>query len=84
LPQRKPDIGGELVEPLYQSHLTISLSTKVDTGPCELTKVADSCEHDLARRLRIHPALDQFSGPKLDVQRQLLVDLLIEWDAPQP
>ena len=39
---------------------------------------------DLASGLRIHAALDQLARAHLDVQRDLLIDLLIERHSPQP
>jgi hypothetical protein len=62
--------------------VSISLASKVDAGAPESTGVTDSREHHLARRLWVQPLLNQFERPHLDVERQLLVDLLVDWYAP--
>ena len=84
LPERVRHIVSELLEPLCQSHLSISLSAKVLAGPFELPEIADPRQHDLARGLRVHAALDQLARAHLDVEGELLVDLLIERHTPQP
>ena len=84
LPQRNRHVVSDVVEPLCQSHLAISLSAKVLARPFELPEVADARQHDLARDLRIHPALDELARAHLDVEGELFVDLLVERHAPQP
>jgi hypothetical protein len=53
---------------LCQSHLTISLSAKVDACPFELPEISDARQHEITRRLRIHAALDQLARAEFDVR----------------
>jgi hypothetical protein len=62
--------------------VSISLASKVDAGAPESTGVTDSREHHLARRLRVQPLFNQVARPHLDVEGDLLVDLLVNWDTP--
>ena len=78
------DVVSEVFEPLCQSHLPISLSAKVLARPFELSEVADARQHDLARDLRVHAALDQFARAHLDVEGELFIDFLVERDPPEP
>ena len=82
LPQRNGDVVSEVFEPLCQSHLAISLSAKVFARAFELSEVADARQHDLARDLRIHAALDQFARAHLDVEGELFVHFLVDAHAP--
>jgi hypothetical protein len=49
-----------------------------------LSKVTDSREDDVAGGARIKTAIDELTCPEFDVEGKLFVDLLIEWNTPQP
>jgi hypothetical protein len=82
LPEGVGHVVSELLEPLGQSHLSISLSAEVFARPFELSEVAYARQHDLARGLRVHPALHQFTRPHFDVERELLINFLSDADTP--
>ena len=84
LSQCNGHVVSEVFEPLCQPHLTISLSAKVLAGPLELAEIADPRQDDLARDLRVHPALDELARAHLDMKGEFFVDFLIERHAPQP
>lgn len=84
LAKRKLQIVHELFEPKGHAHFTISLSAKVRHCAFEAREVAQATRRQVAGGLRIHAALDELARPHLDVQRELLVDLLIDRDAPEP
>ena len=84
LPERELEIVPELFEPARQAHFTISLSAKVEHRPFEARDVAQPADRQFARDRRVHAARDELARPHLDVQGELLVDLLIDRDAPQP
>ena len=84
LPERVRHIVPELFEPLCQPHFSFSLSAQVFARAFELSEIADARQHDLARGLRVHAALDQFARAHLDVELELFVHFLVERHAPQP
>ena len=84
LPQRERHVVSQLFDPSSHPHLALSLSSQVYTCPFELAEIADTRQHGLASRFRIHPALDQLAGPHLDVQGELVVYFLIERHTPEP
>jgi hypothetical protein len=84
LPHRESHIVPQLFEPLCQSHLSISLSAKIYTGPFELTRITNPREHHLARDPRVHSLLDQLASPHLDMERDLFIDLSGDVDTPKP
>jgi hypothetical protein len=38
----------------------------------------------ISRGLRIHPALDELAHAQVDMQRELFVHFLMQWNPPQP
>ena len=72
LAKRKLHIVTQLFEPLAESHTAVSLSSEVDAGFLDDCDVAHTLERELARRLGIHSAADQFARPQLEVQRNLV------------
>jgi hypothetical protein len=72
----------KFLEPERHSHLTISLSAKVGHRPFEARDVTEAADCQLAGGFRIHAACDELACSHLDVQRELLVDLLIDRDSP--
>ena len=84
LPERELHVVAELLEPLGEAHLTISLSAQVGHRSFEARDIAQPADRQLARGRRIHAARDELARPHLDVERELFVDFLIDRDAPQP
>jgi hypothetical protein len=68
LPEGKAHIVSPRLDPLGHTHLTFSLSAKVDARAFQLSEVADPRQDDVARRLRIEAALDELTRAHLDVQ----------------
>ena len=84
LADREFQIVAELVEPLREAHVPISLSAKGRHRAFEARDIAEPAERQLACGRRIHAALDELARAHLDVQGELFVDLLLERHAPQP
>jgi len=72
------------LEPQGHAHVTISLSAKIRHRAFEGRDVAQTTDRQFTRGLRIDATVDKFTRPHLDVQREFLVDLLIDWHAPEP
>ena len=82
LPHRKSHVVSQLLEPLCQSHFSISLSAKVYAGPLEPSGITNTREHHLARDPRIHPLVHELACPHLDVKRDLVIHLSVDVDTP--
>src|SRR5262249_3765121 len=84
LADRELHVVAELVEPLGHAHFTISLSSNIGHGLFQPRDVAETPDGKLAGGAGIQTARDELPRPHLDVQPELLLDLLIDRDAPEP
>ena len=84
LAKRKPHVVAQFFEPQGETHLTISLSAQAGHLLFEACHIAEALDRLFASRVRIHSAIDELAGTHLDVQRELLVDFLIDRDPPEP
>ena len=84
LAEREGHVVAQLLEPGGDLHVAVPLPAELP----ELALHAADVSHPLLRlpprRLRIDPARDQLARPQLEVQRDLLVDLLVDRHAPEP
>ncbi len=84
LADRELQVVAELVQPLGQAHIPISLSTEGGHRSFEARDVAKAVECQLTRGFRIDAARDELARPHLEVKGELFVDLALHRDAPQP
>ena len=83
LPDRERHVVSEFFEPLRQSHLAISLSSKVNARPFQPIRASPSrAMHHLASSLRVQPLVDQLARPHVDVEGDLFVHLLGDVHTP--
>jgi hypothetical protein len=84
LSQGKLHVVPEFFEPLHHSHVTIPFSAKVHTGPFEVREIAKPFGRLPARGGGVEAAIDQLAGAHVEMESQLLVNLLVNGNSPQP
>jgi len=82
LSHRKSHVVSQLLEPLCQSHFSISLSAKVYAGPLEPSGITNTREHHLASDPWVYSFIDELTCPHLDVKRDLVIHLSVDVDMP--